>query len=349
MAFADLVSELKGDFPRLSPFLAQKFVNRAWSEIRDSDNWSFLEGQATLQVPAVVNTGTISCTQFSATITGDATATTAWTPLLTGTPPFVASTNAAGQALIGTGYQIRWLNGPLYSVIASDSGSPVMTLTLDRIVSEKSGSGIAYQAFRAYYGAPATDWLNWLTIVNQAQGYPISGRRLNGSQAQLNRIDPQRTATGDPWFLFSLYADVNGMPVREMWPIPVTQMGMPAVYKRRGTDLSAANPLPSSFPENVLLERARQYCCQWAASQRREPGDQTDWQLAAKIHRQNFDGPEPGAGGLLALAKKADTSLRTPVPVIRRGPYGGFAYSGEFLQTHDVGRMISAFPNLGGY
>jgi len=217
MAFADLVSELKGDFPRLSPFLAQKFVNRAWSEIRDSDNWSFLEGQATLQVPAVVNTGTISCTQFSATITGDATATTAWTPLLTGTPPFVASTNAAGQALIGTGYQIRWLNGPLYSVIASDSGSPVMTLTLDRIVSEKSGSGIAYQAFRAYYGAPATDWLNWLTIVNQAQGYPISGRRLNGSQAQLNRIDPQRTATGDPWFLFSLYADVNGMPVREMW------------------------------------------------------------------------------------------------------------------------------------
>ena len=60
MAFNDYVSELKGYVPSLSPFLAQKFVNRAWSDIQDADEWSFLEGQCILQVPALISTGSIS-------------------------------------------------------------------------------------------------------------------------------------------------------------------------------------------------------------------------------------------------------------------------------------------------
>ncbi len=350
MAFADLWNELRGYAPTLSPFLCQKFINRAWADCRDADAWSFLEGMTVLQIPQVITAGSVSFTQFTNHILGDADATATWATNMLGNPPIVASRNAAGQPLIGTGRQIKILDGPLYSVIATSGSNPFVpiTLTLDRPIAEASQTHARYQMFRAYYGAPSTDWLSWISIVNVQQGYPIVGRRLTGSQAQLAWIDPQDSSTGDPFMMFSAFADANGMPVRRLFPIPVTQAGYPAVYKRRGTDLSATVDLPASFPPNVLLEKAKAYAAQFMATQRRQPSDATDWQLAAKIHNQNYHGPEPGGEGLLATAKKQDTSLRTPPPVIRRGP-GAYPFSGAFTQNHDVTRLIGAFPAFGGY
>ena len=342
MAFADYVAELKGECPKISPFLSQKFINRAWSDIRDSDEWSFLEGQAILQAPAVVTAGAISFTQFGNTITGNAAASAAWTPLLLGTPPFIATTNSLGQPLIGTGYQIRMTNGPLYSVIGASLANPAaIVLTVDRIISEASQTTIPYQAYRAYYGAPSLDFLRYISVTNFAQGFTIRGRRLDGDQRNLNAIDPQRGATEDMYFMFSLFADANGMPIKEGWPHPVNQQGYIAIYKRRGTDLSPTVDIPQNFPVNCLMEGAKKYAAQWMATQRRVPGDDTDWELTAKFHAQNYEGN-------LASAKKKDSSLRTPPPIIRHGanypPFGS-----GFYQNHDVVRMLAAFPYLGGY
>ncbi len=347
MAFNDYWNELRGIAPTLSPFLCQKLVNRAWSDIRDGDDWSWLEAQAVLQVPKAVTVGSVSWTQFHNTITGDTAASAAWAPLLLATPPFICARNAAGQPLIGTGgYQIKMLDGPLYSVIGSDNATPHMTLTLDRVIAEPSHSGVHYQAYRAYYGPPSTDFLSWISITNVQEGYAITGRRLSFSAAQLALIDPQDESTGDPWCLFSAFANSSGMPIRRLWPTPVTQAGYMAIYKRRGTDLSATVDIPSSFPVNCLLERAKFYAAQFMATQRQQPGSQTDWQLAAKLHNQNYHGPEPGGEGLLATAKKLDTALRTRPPVIRRGP-AAYPFSGQFAASHDITRILGSFASLG--
>ena len=103
--FNDYVNELRGYCPTLSPFLAAKFVNRSWSDIQDSDDWSFLEAMSVIQVPAMVSTGTITFTQFQNTITCDATASAALSPLILASPiSLTAQTNSTGQPLIGTGY-----------------------------------------------------------------------------------------------------------------------------------------------------------------------------------------------------------------------------------------------------
>ena len=348
MAFADYWNELRGYVPTLSPFLAQKFVNRAWSDIQDADEWSFLEGQCILQVPALISTGSITFVQFTNTIIGDAAASAAWTPLLLGgIPPIVAAQNAAGQPLIGTGRQIRMTNGPLYSVIgAATDGFGIVTLTVDRQINEPSVIGATYQMYRAYFGAPSTDFIRYISVTDFAQGFTIRGRRLTGDQRQLNAIDPQRGSTEDMYFMFTLYADANGMPIKEGWPHPINQQGYIAQYKRRGQALSATVDIPGNFPVNCLLERAKMYAAQWKATQRREPGDDTDWTAAWKTHRDNYERP---TFGLLAQSIKIDTSLRTPPPIIRQSANISSPFGSGFYQNHDVQRMLSMFPFLGGY
>ncbi len=349
MAYSDLWQELRGYVPTASPFLLQKFLNRAWSDCRDASAWSFLEGFTVLQVPAVVTTGAITWTQFQNTITGNAAASAVWGPLLVGgTPPMVCASNPAGQPLIGTGgYQIQALNGPLYSIVDANATNPgAIVLTVDRNISEPSQAGIGYQALRAFYGPPSSDWLSWINVINVQEGYAISGRRLGGSQAQLSLIDPQDSSTGDPYFMFSLFADANGMPIRRLWPSPTTQAGLTSIYKRRGTDLSPTVDVPVSFPVQTLLERARQYLAQYQATQPRAPGDETDWDKQWRIHRENYEGdPRKPGSGLLAAAIKQDQSLRTPPPILRRGP-GFFPFSSQFAASHDVGRIIAAFGLL---
>ena len=344
MGYADYCSELKGYVPSLSPFLAAKFVNRAWSDIRDADDWSFLESMSIIQAPALQSTGTITFTQFSNQITCDATATAALTPLILAAPfPLVAQQNQYGQPLIGTGYQIRMTSGPLYSIIGA-TGNPLV-LTVDRIISEPSQTTIGYQSYRAYIGAPSLDFLSWTSVTNVAEGYVIRGRRLSGTQDQLNAVDPQRDATEDMYFMFTLYADANGMPVKEAWPGPVNQQGYIGMYKRRGVDLSPTNDIPGNFPTNCLLERAKMYAAQFQATQRRVPGDDTDWQRTWQMHRENYERPIYGE---LAQAKKKDTSLRTPAPIIRRGVGSGFPFSSQFCANHDVMRMLGSFPGFFG-
>ncbi len=351
MPLADLSNELRGYLPSLSPFLAQKFIQRSWQDIQDSDEWSFLEAMTIIQIPALVSAGTITFIQFQNTITCDAISSAAFLPLLFASPvPLVAQTNASGQPLIGTGYQIRITAGPLYSIIAVDQSDPAaLILTVDRMINEPSQNTVGYQSYRAYIGAPSTDFLSWTSVTNVAQGYTIRGRRLSGSQDMLNAVDPQRDSTEDMYFMFTLYADANGMPVKEAWPGPVNQQGYIGMYKRRGIVLSATQDIPGNFPVNCLMERAKQYAAQWKATQKREPGDETNWEAAWKTHRDNYERP---IFGELFNAKKKDTSLRTPAPIIRRGAYANFPFSSQFCANHDTARMLSMFPTFfgsGGY
>ena len=87
------------------------------------------------------------------------------------------------------------------------------------------------------------------------------------------------------------------------------------------------------------------YAAQFLETQRRVPGDDTNWQETWKMHRENYERP---IFGELANAKKKDTSLRTPAPIIRRGAYANFPFSSQFCANHDVLRMLSAYPGFFG-
>src|SRR5687768_3904637 len=78
MAYQDLWNELLAYVPSLSQFLAQRFVNRAWREIRQMKAWSFLLEEGFLIVPAKITAGTVSVAQFSKTVTPNAAAIAAF-------------------------------------------------------------------------------------------------------------------------------------------------------------------------------------------------------------------------------------------------------------------------------
>src|SRR6185437_500585 len=86
MTYQELTSELAGRLPGLSPFLAQRFVERAWQDVRNRRLWSFLLVDGAVVCPPQITAGTATIDQFSQTVTMSADATTALTPYLNGTP-----------------------------------------------------------------------------------------------------------------------------------------------------------------------------------------------------------------------------------------------------------------------
>lgn len=256
MAYLEYWNEVKGQVPGLDLFLAQRFVNRAWRDIRESRHWSFLRAEGVLWSPAEVNSGTVTVTQFSASVTLDATATTALTGL--------------SNPLI-TFRQFRVGTGSLYN-ISSLAGS---TLTLDRLYREDSGAGKSYSVYRCYYGPPedgagaeVTDFLCYKSVTNPIDAYAL---RLDITREELDKRDPQRASLGsDPLYLVPYRGNPSAggqsnQPQYEMWPHPTAKMPYICSYMKRGVDFSAStDALPPQIPEGLLIERALYYGADWA-------------------------------------------------------------------------------------
>src|SRR6185295_16574988 len=75
-AFSDLWNELTAQVRGLDSLLAQKLVNRAWSDIAGRYEWSWLRAQGVLSAPAAISTGTVSINQFSRNLTFNGAAAT---------------------------------------------------------------------------------------------------------------------------------------------------------------------------------------------------------------------------------------------------------------------------------
>jgi hypothetical protein len=244
MTYQQAWNELMSYVPKLSPPIAQKLVQRAWRDIRDSRLWSFLVGETVIAVPVQISTGTVTTTNGLATVLGDSTATTAW--------------SAISNAELVT-RQFRSGAGPIYNII--DYTFPL--LTLDREYSETSVTGAAYSIYKCYYPPPA-DFSRWTSVVDPINGYQFG---LDRTKAQLDHTDPLRGAIGQPLVIASYKYDTDDPAqwLYELYPHPVVQQSYPALYQKKGVDFSSpTSTFNAMIPDSVVEARSRWRAYEWA-------------------------------------------------------------------------------------
>jgi hypothetical protein len=357
VAFIDLVSELSGTLPGLSPILARTFINRAWEKIRTAKSWSFLVSDAAVVCPAVLNAGTAAIVQYTNTVTLNAAASAALTPFLTGTP-------------LATQLQIRFMSvtptttSQVYNILVADNTVPTaIVLTLDRVVQESTSAAASYLIYRAYIIPPVDDFLTWLSLVDQANAITISGRRLTYTATYFDVRDPQRQALGLAYYC-GFYAgnqqttgptsspsptQAPWQPMYELWPHSTQGQTFYVRYRRRGTDLlNLTDQQPPGIPDGLIIQMALLH---WGyphvqANLGQFPSFKgVSWPLLYAAARGFLYGdPASGRRGSLQDAKLADDA-QSPQYMVSRGHRlkGGseltpFPIDSNYMQSHDTGR-----------
>lgn len=262
MAFLDLVAELSGTLPGLSPLLAEKHINRAWQDIRNARLWSFLTTDAAILCPTQITTGTIAITQGALTVTASAAASAA----LLAAPTSPGLTNlqirfGATSPAIGQVYNIR---------VVDQTNVNAIVLTLDRAVVEATNAASGYQCYRCYVTPPILDFRAWQSIVDMVNGTPM---KVNYTSSAFDVKDPQRQAQGLAYYcgfyqsnqilsvpLGTVTPNVNvdaGTPIYELWPHPTSGQTFYARIRRAGLPFTLpTDQQPDVIPDQLILQRA---------------------------------------------------------------------------------------------
>ena len=261
MAYLDLISELTGTLPGLSPILARKYIQRAWADIQRERRWSFLMVDGVIVCPTMITTGTINITQYASTVTLNAAASAALTPYIAGTPLLT-------QMQIRFGGSTTLTAGQIYRIMAVDATAPAaLVLTLDRMVVEDTNTTSTYQCYRCYVTPPQSNFKAWEQIVDMTYGFKL---KLNFTSGNFDVVDPQRTSQGDAYYCGffrtagpygnSNTADPNveqGSPIYELWPAPTSGRTFYARFMQQGWNfVNPQDTQPSIVDDDVILNRA---------------------------------------------------------------------------------------------
>lgn len=313
LTYKEFYSELINSIPDLSPFLAKRLVNRAWKDIRDSRQWSFLKSEGFLYSPQVINSGSLLVTQFSNVVVANATA--------------ILALDGLSNPIL-TKRQIRFGSGatPIYNIsVVSPTFSSDGLLYLDRPYMEATNAAIGFQCYRCYYGPPQVttvaddgssvtietpDFLRYDDIYNPSNSrwfvMPPLAREI------LDRKDPQRSTTGNiPFYIFA-YKSINNIPYYEMWPHPFSSAAYSCSYQRRGIDFASdSETLPTVIADELLLERAMFYACGWASA---NVGNNpklkgVNWLMKQQAHKSYYSNRDNRNPGLLEIAQINDEEL----------------------------------------
>ncbi len=268
MALLDLVGELTGTLPGLSPILAQTYINRALRSIYDERLWSFLVTDGVLVCPGQIITGTAALVQFTNTVTFDAAASAALQDQITGAlEPGLLSLQFRPQSTAPVASQ-------LYGIVAVNNAVPTaVVITLDRDLVEGTNAANAYSIYRALFIPPIADFKMWEAFVDPGNAIALTRNRLTATSGDFDRMDPQRTATGLSYWVGAWGAirdngsGVNipipaaagstvGQPVYELWPVPTTGQTWYVRLRRRGPALADPSDaqLPG-IPDNLIVQR----------------------------------------------------------------------------------------------
>lgn len=294
MSLRTITAALRGEVPGTTDAQLKTYVNEALGLIYDDHNWSFQLQTAGWFTPGLlglvngvqtVSPGTITVDKYSNTITGDATASAAWTGI-------------SGRPLI-TEYQIRVPYYSLYSIIAMDDSNPnAVTLTLDRPWMEPAQSGGTYMMYQAYFPAPVPDgdFKRFFAIRDTTNAIDIDFWSLR--QSDLAIRDPQRTVFNLPCYAVPYQIDQRtgsptlGTMLYELWPNPLSALPYTINYQRRGPLLAAnTDTVPFPLTDEFVKWRAIEVACLFKERQRGDTmarGSGTDWKFSAQAARDEF-------------------------------------------------------------
>lgn len=342
----ELSAKLVGEIPGLPRLFAQQYINKAILEIRRDYLWSWNIGEGILVVPAAVSTGTASVTYGSNQVQFDTDARAVLDQLQNAIPPLIER-------------QFRIPNGPVYNLVGYDDSTGIGTL--DRIFGEQTAPNSIYVIYRCYYDPPSDDgitpnedFLRYLTILNNVQGYTITGRRLTQPRETLNRRDPLRGAQGWPFYAFAYRprpivspaltggttgGPSNGLMQYELWPHPTFQVNLLCQYEKAHVDLVPGDYIPFGCPETLVMYRAFEFAYRWALqnSGRQPDLKGVDWRfLLAEVQKKYMLE--------LVTAKRNDKEVM--LNIIRPGTAGLLNFLGpidsNWAQSHGV-------SDLGGW
>ena len=255
MAFQNMIGELHGTIPKIPFSLCKTYINRAWTDVRRQNLWSFQLFDGNWVSPVAISAGHVSITQGLNTITFDATAK--------------AAINAVG--FLPTPITQRQFRPgsvtTIYNIWAYNAGTGVATL--DRPVAENTQSLITYQLLQCYYPAPMADFLCWTSVRDMVNFNDLFTYRYN--REELDGIDPQRSSNLIPSDVVYYAQDSNPasptyrFPMFELWGQPTANLVYQLYGLRRGVDLvNPTDTLPPAVTEDCVLALAKVYGYQWA-------------------------------------------------------------------------------------
>jgi hypothetical protein len=252
-----------GDVPGLTLNRAMQCVSDAWRDINESRLWSFNVAETDLIAPNLTSAGTVTVTQYSQTVIGDASlATPAWEAI----PIYVPITIQQFRSGLGEVFNIVTYNGS-------------NTITLDRPWPYASASGLGYQIYRCYYSVSAPQippapgpFLCWESIFDPVNIYTFLDVAL--SKHDLDAIDPQRGSFDNPVYMAAYKLDSSGNELFEMWPHPQASNPYQCLYRTTGPELvNDTDTLPPQASRRFVSLNAMRMGLDWAMlNQGRIPG-----------------------------------------------------------------------------
>jgi hypothetical protein len=241
---ADTFSQMYRELMLYCPFvplpLAEHWIRNRWRKVCEARHWSFLRAGGTFAIPAVYNTGTITMTNGSTTVTGSGTA---WT----------------------TAMEERQLKVSNYAPVLTitDVTGPT-TLTIDQPWYGAASTGTSYQILQAYVTVP-TDFLTFVSVNDVQNRWRLWVNYFDTTY--LDSIDPQRSSSGNPYLLASFRHSLAGLPRFEMWPHPVTLSQYPYIYIKRTADITDSYTLPHPITGDMLVRGAQADLCRWPGTE----------------------------------------------------------------------------------
>lgn len=310
--FKSCQNELIGLVDGIDPFSASKFVSRAFRDICESREWGFLRARGVVKVPNAVSTGTVSVTQNDTAIQFD-TAAAAVLDVF-GLNPSVAQCQL----------KISAIGGP-YSIANYTPGGAAV---LDRPYQQATDAAAAYTLLRCYV-SPPSDFLRFISINDTVKSKPILfGPRW--TQQTLDRIDPQRTDTSEPYVFATYVYGADGHTQYEIWPHPTAEQAFLVEYRKRGVreDLDTSGDLPDAISSDLLLARAKYRAYEFGASKATSAAKSSVYMALMKEAKASYDEQ-------LKLYKKQDRA-QNPDTVVVHSDRALYPLDSAWLQSHAV-------------
>jgi len=224
--------------------LVAQWVSDRYRQLASRARFRHLRRVGELALPAVITAGTVTTTQGSRAVVGDATAAAAWSP-----------------AIVGWAFRVdqAWYE------VAGVAGT---TLTLVTPVAETGAAGETYTLAKRWH--PLADDARWFGDVMHMRRHL---RLRQVSLAELDATDPARRYTSTvPAVWAEVSASADGVKTIEVYPYVSAPEVLHYVYWAAPPLMDLDSLVPPSIEPRVLVEGALIDVFRWEAARAMRAG-----------------------------------------------------------------------------